>query len=354
MTMDRIVYVLGAGFSAPLGLPLMNNFLIKSKDMYFADRDKFQYLDKVYDRIARMSVAKNYFAADLFNIEEILSITEMSSFVAGATFRDEFLQYIRDVILHYTPSMPPRNLPSNWEDFLFGDNPAWTPYGYFVLNLCNRAIAETYVKGARAFVCSRTVGSKASYAVVSLNYDLVLETVCKYVGEQCTIKDSIGFCSTADGNAGPVLAKLHGSIDGPVIVPPTWSKGSHPEIVPAWRSALEVLRTANQIRFIGYSLPRADAYVRYLLKAAVLDAPHLKAIDVICLDPHEHARRSYDEFITFAYYRFVNRSTQEYLQALMPFTVGNGLQGTRARDLEDAHAAFMEESAPAMNSRDDR
>jgi len=32
--MDKVVYFLGAGFSAPLGLPVTSNFIVKSKDMY--------------------------------------------------------------------------------------------------------------------------------------------------------------------------------------------------------------------------------------------------------------------------------------------------------------------------------
>ena len=32
--MDNIVYFLGAGFSAPLGVPTMRNFIVKSKDMF--------------------------------------------------------------------------------------------------------------------------------------------------------------------------------------------------------------------------------------------------------------------------------------------------------------------------------
>lgn len=31
---ENVVYILGAGFSAQFGLPIMSNFLEKSKDMY--------------------------------------------------------------------------------------------------------------------------------------------------------------------------------------------------------------------------------------------------------------------------------------------------------------------------------
>ncbi|MDI6784013.1 MAG: hypothetical protein QME64_07980 [bacterium] len=64
--MERVVYFLGAGFSAPLGLPVMSNFLMLSKDMFFKD-DKYKYFDEVFKTIKEMAVIKNYFDADLFN-----------------------------------------------------------------------------------------------------------------------------------------------------------------------------------------------------------------------------------------------------------------------------------------------
>jgi hypothetical protein len=35
--MKNVVYVLGAGFSAYAGLPVMSNFIEKAKDIYFSD-----------------------------------------------------------------------------------------------------------------------------------------------------------------------------------------------------------------------------------------------------------------------------------------------------------------------------
>ena len=79
--MNNTLYIFGAGFSAPLGLPLMNNFLVKSKDLYFKDKSKYAYFDEVFNLIDEMSVSKNYYNTDLLNIEEILSILEMQSFL---------------------------------------------------------------------------------------------------------------------------------------------------------------------------------------------------------------------------------------------------------------------------------
>ena len=87
--MERVVYLLGAGFSAPLGLPVMSNFLMKSKDMYSEDPDRYSHFKKVFDRIREMSVCKNYYKADLFNIEEVLSILEISG-SSGLSVGTEF------------------------------------------------------------------------------------------------------------------------------------------------------------------------------------------------------------------------------------------------------------------------
>jgi NAD-dependent SIR2 family protein deacetylase len=72
--MERIVYLLGAGFSAPLGLPVMSNFYFKSQDMFLTDPEKYGHFKDVFDTIRDMSIIKNYYDANLFNIEEILSV----------------------------------------------------------------------------------------------------------------------------------------------------------------------------------------------------------------------------------------------------------------------------------------
>lgn len=325
----------------------MSNFLVKSKDMYFADRERYGYFDKVFERIRRMSIAKNYYRADLFNIEEILSISEMSSFVHGRDFRDDFLEYIKHVVAYYTPPLEHYGtLPSNWEGFAFGKDQRWTPYGYFVTNLCNVKLVREDGLKMSGYACVANDDLKATYSVVSLNYDLVLEGVCNFLGTHFRVDTPALFCRETDSETGTRLAKLHGSLDIGTIVPPTWSKGSHPQIIPAWRMALEELRSANHIRFIGYSLPAADAYVRYLLKAAAVDAPHLKSIDVICSDPSGSARAQYDGFITFANYRFVDGTTEAYLQKLTELTLGRDHRaGHPWRRLERSHAAFMEKAS---------
>jgi hypothetical protein len=69
---SRVVYLLGAGFSAPLGLPVMSNFLERAKDLYYERPSDFGEFLRVFDTIRELSGVLRYAAADLHNIEEIL------------------------------------------------------------------------------------------------------------------------------------------------------------------------------------------------------------------------------------------------------------------------------------------
>src|SRR5205823_3247496 len=127
------------------------------------------------------------------------------------------------------------------------------------------------------------------YSVVTLNYDLVLENCFSYLAEHFHAEKEHGFFRECEEDLGQFdehthLAKLHGTVDAGTIVPPTWNKGLQGNIRPAWRLAYKLLTEANHIRIIGYSLPLADAYVKYLLKAAIIHCERLKTIDVLCLD----------------------------------------------------------------------
>jgi hypothetical protein len=312
--MDKVVYFLGAGFSAPLGLPVMSNFLIKSKDMYFAAPTGLAHFNEVFEMIKEMSVSKNYFETDLFNIEEILSILEMDRQLQGKSLDESFKRYLHDVVDHFTPGVTRReNLPGNWHRYAFSSE-LENAYGFFIASLLNLSVntrerVELETPRPRKIVelaCKPVSPSCASYSVVTLNYDCVVEGFTRF------------YDACADGERPtplPVL-KLHGSIQSGRIIPPTWNKALHPELVEIWKQAFEVLREANHIRIIGYSLPTADSYVKYLLKSAAMQAPHLKSIDVLCLDKTGSVKARYDEFISFYRYRFTRASVVDYLKGL--------------------------------------
>lgn len=343
---ERVVYLLGAGFSAPLGLPLTSNFLEKSKDLYFREPIRYKHFARVLETIAEMSVVKNYYRTDLHNIEEILSILDMKQSLRGQRLRKEFLTYISDVIAAFTPVLraQPTGWPANWHEGVFGS--AGVPgrnYGYFVASLLHTRVEA----GERIVPLSvtRHSGGKAVYSVVTLNYDHVLERFASYLRDSFQGVAPAFQGSQATQDAGTPLAKLHGSAESEIIVPPTWNKSVTRKLLPSWNLAFELLATANHIRIIGYSLPVADSYVKYLLRGAAIEATHLKRIDVLCLDDSRRTTfHRYTAFVDFQNFRYVSARTEDYVKKVYEVTAGVSRIGAKVLDfdcLERAHEEFF-------------
>jgi hypothetical protein len=319
--MEQVVYLLGAGFAAPLGIPVVRNFLERSKDLYFQDPDRYAHFKKVFDMIKELSVCKNYYTIDLFNIEDILSLLEMRSSLANEDeTRKSFVQYIADVVRAYTPSNPGPTEGQHWSRTIFGPG-LWNHYGVFVATIFNRAFKRVLGRKGPNSIEYDPVDPEpqpTEYAVITLNYDLVLEGMAENLNNWFTNKQSFrrDFKSRPDeGGFNGYLAKLHGSIDTGEIVPPTWNKRLAPgNILKAWQIAHWLLANANHVRIIGYSLPEADSYIKYLLRAAIIHNPHLKSIDVLCIDHDGDVRKRYDDFIRFPNYRFKSVSVETYFR----------------------------------------
>ena len=353
--MDRVAYVLGAGFSAPLGLPLMRNFISLSKDLYFRDLERYSHFLPIFDAIDRLSKIKNYYSADLLNIEEILSILEMVEFVGGRSLSQDFTKYIADVVDSFTPAIPDHEYPfsSNWDESLFGIHNKNSAYCYFVSNLMGLTFERTATpnihnpKGKSPFGCKVADNPSFRYSVISLNYDQVLENSAGYIGRRFSAEECVQFNQSAyDPNSTDCqLFKLHGCTNAGNIVPPTWAKGTHTEIAPIWSAASQAIRDANHIRFIGYSLPESDSYFKYFLKAAMSETKHLKSIDVLCLDPDGAAKSRFNEFVEYSGYRFCSRDVLSYFSEIRENTKTLGVmrkaEPLEMLGLEEAHDNFF-------------
>lgn len=316
---EKVTYILGAGFSAPAGLPVMANFLLRSKDLYFEDPIRYRHFENVFKTIQKLSVTKNYYDSDLFNIEEILSIIEMQAFLEGRKLKKAIIDYIIDVVEHYTPAFKPYSgdLPSNWYKFMFGGNRTAEIYGCFVATILGLKFEEKKER-PRKLLASKIDGRNIHYSLISLNYDLLFENCATFINENYICGSIFGFNTDSEVEdwSIPPLLKLHGSADSRIIVPPTWKKGTQPKIENTWKKAYQVLEQTNHIRFLGYSLPDSDSYVSYLLKSAVVNSPHLKSIDVISLDKSGDVKRRYDKFTLYNNYRFKGGDIVNYLSQL--------------------------------------
>lgn len=342
---ERVVYFLGAGFSAPFGLPVISNFISRAKDQHLLKRSGDPSFDRVFAKLNELSRIKNSLSSDLSNIEEVLSILEMEAFLGSDEARTDFQAFIKSVVSFHTPTFARygEGLPGNWESFVFGRGSLHNGLGFFVAGLHRLLISLD--EPSRQLVARRDVTAEYSYAVVSANYDLLLERMAALVNSSMQVERPLMFRRLpSEPEEGVVLAKLHGSVDEGDIVPPTWSKGSHPSIAPRWLLAKTALAHANHIRFIGYSLPEADAYVRYLLKFSMLKSEHLKTVDVICLDAQGSVRSRYESFVALPTFRFSSVNLEKFFHHMVGTWEANHQRHKVPiwKLLERAHEAAMQ------------
>jgi hypothetical protein len=271
----------------------------------------------------------------------------MQESLTGNASKGRFTTYIKDVILHCTPKLDTPNSVSSYS------RSTGTPYSVFVGHLfCDYLDSKQVVEHGqpRMSAIFQDDGEPRArkYSVVTLNYDLVLESNLENFCQETS--DNVHPKRGFNVERGVTLAKLHGSVDGNIIVAPTWNKSLTPEIFAAWEAAYRALSEANQIRIIGYSLPVADGYVRYLLKAAVVKAKHLKNIDIVLLDDlgGEVVER-YKNFIAFREARIAVKGAVDYFRALGP---SSGYVGrTDYREVEQNHHRYFENHGSKLNAR---
>ena len=352
--MEKVVYLLGAGFSAPLGIPIMNNFLTKAKDIYFNNTERYSHFKAIFDIIKEMAYSKNYYKCDLSNIEEILSILEMQERFSNKRLKKPFIKFIVDVINYYSPEFISKtdNIPINWPDYICMGQKERS-YSYFLGSLFNFTITyktETdYEQKRKQFRISKSNKVDKEYAIITLNYDLIPEKICSLFNSLNSTNENISFSKShlsKDLSISIALSKLHGSIEGENIIPPTWNKTLDENIQFDWKLAFSLLESANHIRILGYSLPETDAYFKYLLKASVIKNPHLKSIDVVCLDDFQGSvKQRYNNFIEKKYFRFLNKDINNYFELLSKKTAGISFQGDTIsfNKLEKTHEEFFEE-----------
>lgn len=319
--MENIVYFLGAGFSAPLGLPVMNNFWSKAKDLYVEKNTEFKYFKEIFELRDQLSIIKNFINIDLYNMEDILSLLEMKSLLTvdnkeAKHYLKLYKKFIKDVIEYYTPyiktTLSDKNDISNWYSNL-GNNSIHSRYLYFLSNLLNilifkevKKMDDTNIK--LYFYNSKFINSNFHYSIITLNFDLVIEKFVKLldVHKGSNLKNKIE------------IVHLHGDIANyQSIIPPTWNKSSINNVIDNWALARNIIKNANYIRIIGYSLPINDNYIRFLFSLSLEENFNLKGIDIITLDSDDTTYSRYKNiFNPFPNYRYCSKSIENYFNKL--------------------------------------
>jgi len=320
---NRNVYILGAGFSAPAGAPLIRTFLDRAREFYTEptasmDDQERERFAKVFKFKRSMGQAREKFAIDLDDIERLFGLVEISERLGedlGET-RDAIV-YLIAKTLQLSTSWPTVTRPRVW--FGAKDLPVFLGHlrelrGVFQEESEGRFSADMFDYFAAIISGDlddpeRRINRKDS--VITFNYDLVCEHALQRLGVQPKyhLKSDSIVDSEADSAAkGVDILKLHGSAnwgicgkcrgqiailpkkltDDPwgfrtlacpkckvneyqlLMIPPSWDKSEYKDIISGvWARALEELRQATRICVIGYSMPEADVFFQYLLTLAL-------------------------------------------------------------------------------------
>jgi len=144
----NVMYLLGAGFSAPLGIPTMRNFVDEARRLR-RGRDEYAYFDDVIRLIHDTISASRYFRHDSDNVEEALSLLEIKEYIEGHSQKEQVVKFIRDVITLSTPQIPKipfEIVPSNFSATFFTRDQVWHGYLAFVASLFHLSFHRSNTK----------------------------------------------------------------------------------------------------------------------------------------------------------------------------------------------------------------
>ena len=73
-----------------------------------------------------------------------------------------------------------------------------------------------------------------------------------------------------------------------------------------WKRAYDLVKDANELRFVGYSLPITDSYFRYFL-ASVLKDSHFtnKKFSVINYGDNNNGKKKYYNYFNFKFEDYI-------------------------------------------------
>lgn len=359
----KVVYVLGAGFSKPLGIPTMREFYDKARDLYDENRKEFKSFEDLERDLQRLYKIAAFFKSDHKNIEEIFSLIEMGLLLGNEnlkTTKEAVKDFICYVIEKTTPdktSFDRSKIPVNYGQLnkgVFGKNNEYSMYGDFVAGLFQIKFTSSQKANQtepEKFVFSVPDETSTKYSIITLNYDMVIENCVELLKECYPDSETLALTdSTETAKNSLCLVKLHGSIKDKQIIPPIWNKNIERKIWENWKTAYNLLKDADHIRIIGYSLPEMDINVRYLLKSSILEPQKSKSIDIICKNKEVgDIYKNFTKSDSFRSFNFYEASVEDYLK-LIPDknkekSDGRNIIAANFDVIEEIHEDFKKDSA---------
>jgi hypothetical protein len=326
---DHNVFILGAGFSRDAGAPLIHDFLDRAREFFddpdsdldAKERDQF---DRVFKFKREVAKAREKFQIDLDNIEQLFGLVEMSQRLGSepSETRDATVYLIAKTL---ELALRKKQRPQVRSSLV----PAYAAHADSFTKLVGRDpsggdVFVTDIYTHFALVLSgkyddpkRT--ASRSNTVITFNYDLLVDDALIRIGARpgYELADAI-FDEPNQSKTIVPLLKLHGSTNwaicecnqihvlgekatgnpemfrsmrcrkcqkpGPrlLLVPPSWDKSEYSRIMqPVWKKAVDALKTATRICVIGYSMPEADAFFKFLLALGLAENDGLYKLIVV-------------------------------------------------------------------------
>jgi NAD-dependent SIR2 family protein deacetylase len=319
---DRNVYVLGAGFSADAGAPLIHNFLDRSLGFLLdpatgldkVERSQFEAVFKFRQEVAQ---AREKVVLDLDDIEQLFGLIEISERLQRSNQLRTSMQYLIVKTLQLAtrdtrrPSVrfgarPGAEILGRIAD----GHPAFRREDGFA-DIFSCDVYTFFASLVAGFVDSERDRGRRNDCIITFNYDLVLEHALQRVGAKAEYHLPESLCPPKESFQDAVrvtVLKLHGSANWaictncegsvavldekvtenpnalrervcpdcktasyhPLLIPPSWDKSEYREITSAiWRRAVAELEKATRIVVIGYSMPEVDAFFKFLMTLAL-------------------------------------------------------------------------------------
>jgi hypothetical protein len=357
------VYILGAGASAMLGTPLLDNFLSRAKD-YRHSSNFPQHLidpfDSVFKYQQEMYQTSEFVGLDLGNIETLFSILDMDCQLAGVNILtddhiDEWKLRIRGIrkglvtvvietIKHFT------RYDAKYAKLIRGM--AANPYSSFITLNYDLAIEEALYDPGTLGPFSYDYGYPNP--VLQFHQTSNIKPILKLHGSANwgTCVDCDFFKMYPGYASSDLLIDQQGEPHKPecsckqfqnLILPPTWYKSNnHRAITQVWYHAANEIANATHLFIIGYSFPRTDVFFDQLLALGLRDSKNLKRVVVVNHDrvledvvkrffnPHFYRRKVV--FLPIYFEQLLWRGDPDEV-----FTRENILEGS-IKDLKERHA----------------
>jgi NAD-dependent SIR2 family protein deacetylase len=326
---DRNVFILGAGFSKDAGVPVIHDFLDRSREFFDnpesgLDGEERLKFDAVFKFKREMARAREKFRIDLDNVEELFGLVEMSHRLGSVALetRDATVYLIAKTIQLALrgPSERPQVIVNPLQGY--GANPPFQQYfshksatgggttdiyTHFALLLAGRYDDQAKMKAR-------------SNTIITFNYDLVLDDALVRVDAKPDYGlDGAHYEREYQGQTPVAVLKLHGSTNWAIcsncnqvrvldhkvtaalgvlksqqcgkcgnaalrilLVPPSWDKSEYSKTMQSvWRKAVDELKRATRICVIGYSMPPSDAFFKFLLSLGLAENDRLYKLSVV-------------------------------------------------------------------------